>query len=51
MSEVECDETGVLVHKGCGGTVFVLETGEYWCFGCDEVWYEGEERDPEIKEI
>ena len=29
-------------HKGCGGTVFMLQSGDYWCMNCNQTFSEDE---------
>ena len=39
MNRVVLDEVGCPVHEDCGGSVFLLETGFYWCMSCDALWW------------
>jgi hypothetical protein len=38
MDKIVMDEAGCPVHEDCGGLVFLLMTGFYWCMGCDKYW-------------
>ena len=38
MNEIEYDDVGIVVHKNCGGEIFLLETGYLWCMNCDALW-------------
>ena len=42
---IELDEAGVEIHRGCGGLVFLLESGTYYCLNCGGHWDEDGECD------
>jgi len=37
MNEIDFEN---MEHIGCGGMVFILESGTIWCMGCDQTWRE-----------